>query len=65
MTEDKVPKKVNIDNRIYKFIKKCNDNTYLYQDVRYGWNRCFGKHELGLVKETSSAILKPAHHKKR
>ena len=65
MTEDKVPRKINIENRLYEFIRKCNDNTYLYKDVIYGWNRCFGKYDLGLIRETEYAIYKPAHHKNR
>ena len=39
----------------YKFIEKCNDNLFLYEEVKQKYKRCFTKFDLGLVKE----IIKP------
>lgn len=36
----------------YKFIDKCNDNLFLYEEVNLKYKRCFTKFDLGLVKET-------------
>ena len=35
----------------YKFIDKCNDNLFLYEEVNLKYKRCFTKFDLGLVKE--------------
>lgn len=33
----------------YKFIKKYNENNYLYQDLENGFMECFCASDLGLV----------------
>lgn len=39
----------------YKFIEKCNDNLFLYEEVKQKYKICFTRYDLGLVKE----IVKP------
>lgn len=35
----------------YKFIEKCNDDLFLYEEVKHRYKICFTKYDLGLVKE--------------
>lgn len=46
----KIPQTIEKDNRKYKFIKKCNDTTFLYEEIQYGYKKCFSKYDLGLIK---------------
>lgn len=46
------PKDFIIKNGIrYKFIKKCNDMLFLYQNEKYGWKTTFSNYDLGMVEE--------------
>ncbi len=60
----KIPEIVKQNNKEYKFIKKCNDTTFLYQEIKYGYKKCFGRHELGLIKPTKLVYnIKPEKDK--
>lgn len=37
----------------YRFVEKCNDNLFLYEEVNQKYKRCFTKFELGLVKQVT------------
>lgn len=47
----KIPKIISKNNHEYIFVKKCNDNLFLYEDMLYGFKECFNRHELGLIKK--------------
>ncbi len=47
----KTPKIISKNGHEYIFVKKCNDNVFLYRDMLYGYNECFSRHELGLIKK--------------
>lgn len=47
-----IPQTITIDNHSFDFIKKCNNNLYLYQETNLKYKECFTLHQLGLVKET-------------
>lgn len=50
----KIPKIISKNNREYILVKEY-PNYYLYKDMMTGFNECFHKQELGLVKE----MMKP------
>ena len=37
--------------RKYKFVEKCNDNLFLYEEANKKYKRCFTKFDLGIIKE--------------
>ena len=47
----KIPKIISKNKNEYIFIKKCNENMFLYKDMLYGYTECFSRFDLGLVKE--------------
>lgn len=47
----KIPKIISKNGHEYIFVSKCNDNLFLYKDMLYGYNECFSRHELGLIKK--------------
>lgn len=51
-----VPKIISKNNHEYIFVKQVNKNMFLYKDMLYGYNECFTKFDLGLVKE----IIEPS-----
>lgn len=51
----KIPKVINIKKHKYIFVKKCNEDMFLYKEKKYGYNECFTKYELGLIKEMAPA----------
>lgn len=44
-----IPKIINKNNHAYVFVKEYPDHV-LYKSI-YGYNECFVRHELGLIKE--------------
>lgn len=46
----KIPKILKKNNRKYKLVK-IYENYVLYEDTQTKAKECFGKHELGLIKE--------------
>jgi hypothetical protein len=46
-----VPKIISKNNHEYIFVKQVNKNMFLYKDMLYGYNECFTKFDLGMVKE--------------
>lgn len=32
----------------YKFIKQCNENLFLYEEINLHYKECFNKHDLGI-----------------
>lgn len=42
----------------YRFVRKCNNNLYLYEEVKYKWKRCFTKFDLGLIKNEKIEVEK-------
>lgn len=47
----KIPKIISKNNHEYIFVKQVNKNMFLYKDMLYGYNECFTKFDLGMVKE--------------
>lgn len=47
----RIPKIISKNNHEYIFVKKYNGNVFLYRDMLYGYNECFSRHELGLIKK--------------
>ena len=47
----KIPKIIRKNNKEYIFVKQCNDNLFQYKEMIYGYNECFTRHDLGLVKQ--------------
>mgnify|MGYP005880035259 CR=1 len=47
----KIPKIISKNNHEYILLKQINNNMFLYKDMLYGYNECFTKFDLGLVKE--------------
>lgn len=45
----KIPAIVKRDNKEYSFMRKCNNNVFLYEDKERGFKRCFSKYDLGIV----------------
>ena len=50
-----VPKRFSKNNHEYIFVKQVNKTMFLYKDMLYGYNECFTKFDLGMVKE----VVKP------
>lgn len=50
-----VPKIFSKNNHEYIFVKQVNKTMFLYKDRLYGYNECFKKFDLGMVKE----VVKP------
>ena len=50
-----VPKIFSKNNHEYIFVKQVNKTMFLYKDMLYGYNKCFTKFDLGMVKE----VVKP------
>ena len=42
---------ISKNNHEYIFVKQVNKNMFLYKDMLYGYNECFTKFDLGMVKE--------------
>ena len=38
-------------NKMFKLIEQCNNDVYLYQEVRYGYKMSFSAFDLGLIEE--------------
>ncbi|MCX4303793.1 MAG: hypothetical protein OSJ66_07305 [Clostridia bacterium] len=47
----KIPKIISKNNHEYIFVKQVNKNMFLYKDMLYGYNECFTKFDLGMIKE--------------
>lgn len=47
----KIPKIISKNNHEYIFVKQVNKNMFLYKDMLYGYNECFTKFDLVMVKE--------------
>ena len=62
-TEEKIPKEIKVNSQKYIFIKKYS-NYYLYKNKKYGYNTCFNKHDLGLIKEIPELIHRKSFHTK-
>lgn len=41
----------NINEYTYKFIKQCNDDLFLYEEVNTHFKECFSKFDLGLIRQ--------------
>lgn len=50
-----VPKIFSKNNHEYIFVKQVNKTMFLYKEMLYGYNECFTKFDLGMVKE----VVKP------
>lgn len=46
-----IPKIISKNRHEYIFVKKCNNNIFLYKDMLYGYNECFSRYDLGLIKK--------------
>ena len=46
----KIPQIHTKDNKTYKFIKKINDNIFLYEEINYKFKECFSKFDLNLIE---------------
>lgn len=58
----KIPKVFGKDGHEYIFVKKCNDNLFLYKDMLYRYNECFSRHELGLIKKQATMRYANKHN---
>jgi len=59
----RIPKVISINNHEYIFVKKCNDNLYLYKDLLYGYKECFTKYDLGhRTKQANDKQLHIGYH---
>lgn len=58
----KIPKNVVKKKEKYVFIKKCNNNLFLYQNVEHEYIECFSKFDLGLVKQTVEVEIEKNIH---
>ena len=47
----KVPKIVSTGKYEYILVQQCNKDLWLYQDMLYGYKRCFTSFELGIRKK--------------
>lgn len=47
----KIPKIIRKNEHEYIFEKKCNNNLFLYRDMKYGYKTYFSKYDLGLIKK--------------
>jgi hypothetical protein len=47
----KIPKIISKNKHKYIFVKQINKNIFLYKDMQYGYNECFTRFDLGMVKE--------------
>lgn len=47
----RIPKIISKNGHEYIFVSKCNENLFLYKDMIYGYNECFSRYELGLIKK--------------
>lgn len=61
----KIPKIIKQDGRKYKFIKRCNDTVYLYEETKYGYKRCFTKYDLGYMTKQAERIKKVSPERDR
>lgn len=62
----KIPKIISKNNHEYIFVKQVNKNVFLYKDLIYGYNECFTKFDLDLVKEKvkpSKSYIRPENVK--
>ena len=50
----KIPKKIRKKNKVYTYVKQCNENMFLYEE-RSGYKETFNKHDLGMRKEMMEA----------
>ncbi len=57
----KIPKIISKNNHEYIFVKQVNKNMFLYKDMLYGYNECFTKFDLGMVKE----IIEPPKNRSK
>lgn len=49
--EEKIPPQIFIyNNRFFNFIKKCNDNLFLYEEQKCKYKSAFDSFQLGLVE---------------
>lgn len=46
----KIPKIIRKNNHKYIFVKQVNKNMFLYKDMLYGYNKCFIRFDLGMIK---------------
>lgn len=56
----KIPKIIKKNKCKYIFIKQINENVFLYQNQEYGYNECFTKFDLGMVKEIVAPVTEGA-----
>lgn len=47
-----IPKIITKKKHKYIFVKKCNNNIFLYKEKTLGYSECFSRHELNMVKAT-------------
>ena len=47
----RIPKIISKNGHEYIFVSKCNEKLFLYKDMMYGYNECFSRYELGLIKK--------------
>ncbi|MGN1300688.1 MAG: hypothetical protein ACI4VC_05035 [Clostridia bacterium] len=45
-----IPKIYKVGKRKYEFIKKCNENLFLYEDINTKAKTCFSRFDLKQIK---------------
>lgn len=52
----KVPKIISTGKHEYILVQQCNKDLWLYQDMMYGYERCFTSFELGIRKRIKMEV---------
>ena len=47
-----IPKIYNKNNKTYRFIKKINDDMFLYEEINYKFKECFSRFDFNLIEAT-------------
>ena len=45
-----IPQKFYYNNRIYNYVKQCNDDLFLYEESRCKYKATFSLYQLGLLE---------------
>ncbi len=61
----KISKFIIKNKRKYIFVKRCNKNLFLYEDMSNGFKECFTRSDLGLVEETILAHRNDIHPERK
>lgn len=54
----RIPQTYTKDNKTYKFIKRINNNIFLYEEINYKFKECFSIFDLNLIEYNKKEQIK-------